>query len=59
MLFGERDALEAGFADPSLTPEQLADAGRRLKAVGEEIEQLETRWLELSTTIDTLEAAAS
>ncbi|MCW5664495.1 MAG: ATP-binding cassette domain-containing protein [Piscinibacter sp.] len=57
VLFAERDALDAGFADPTLTPEQLAEAGRRLKALAEEIEQLEGRWLELSTTIDALEAA--
>ncbi len=54
VLFSERDELEAQFADGSLTPVQLADKGKRLKAVGEEIEQLEGRWLELSTQIDAL-----
>jgi ATP-binding cassette subfamily F protein 3 len=57
VLFAERDRVEAGFADAGLSAEQLAEAGRRLKAVGDEIEQLEGRWLELSTRIDTLEAA--
>ncbi|WP_298833003.1 ABC-F family ATP-binding cassette domain-containing protein [uncultured Piscinibacter sp.] len=57
VLFVERDKLEAGFADASLSPERLADAGRRLKAVNDEIERLEGRWLELSTRIDEMGAA--
>jgi ATP-binding cassette, subfamily F, member 3 len=58
VLFAERDRLEAGFADVLLSPEQIADAGRRLKVVADEIEALEGRWLELSTRIDELSAAA-
>ncbi len=57
VLFAERDKLEASFADASLTPEQIAEAGKRLKAIGDQIEQLEGRWLELSTRIDELGAA--
>jgi ATP-binding cassette subfamily F protein 3 len=56
VLFAERDKLEAGFADSALTPEQIAEAGKRLKAVNEDIERLEGRWLELSTRIDELGA---
>ncbi|MEO8924954.1 MAG: ATP-binding cassette domain-containing protein [Caldimonas sp.] len=52
VLFGERDALEATLATPALEPAQLAESGRRLKAIGEQIEGLEARWLELSTQID-------
>ncbi|HKW83589.1 MAG TPA: ATP-binding cassette domain-containing protein [Burkholderiaceae bacterium] len=58
VLFGERDALEASFADGDATPEKIAETGKRLKAVADEIEQLESRWLDLSTRIDTLAAAA-
>jgi len=58
VLFAERDRLEASFADASLTPEQIAEAGKRLKTVNEDIERLEGRWLELSTRIDELGAAA-
>ncbi len=58
VLFAERDRLEASFTDASLTPEQIAEAGKRLKAVNEDIERLEGRWLELSTRIDELGAAA-
>ncbi len=54
VLHGERDAIEAGLARADQTPDQLADAGRRLKSIVGEIEQLEGRWLELSTEIDTL-----
>ncbi|MFZ2651588.1 MAG: ATP-binding cassette domain-containing protein [Burkholderiaceae bacterium] len=58
VLFNERDKLEAGFADATLAPEKMAEAGKRLKAVGEEIEQLEVRWLELGMRIDELAAVA-
>ena len=59
VLFAEREKIEAAFGQGDLTPEQLADTGKRLKAVGDEIERLEGRWLELSTQIDTLAAQAA
>ena len=52
VLFAERDALEAALAEPDMDAAQLAESGRRLKAIGEQIETLEARWLELSTQID-------
>ena len=52
VLFAERDTLEAALAVPDLDPAQLADQGRRLKAIGGQIATLEGRWLELSTQID-------
>ena len=52
VLFAERDALEAASAAESLDAEQRAENGRRLKMVGAQIEQLESRWLDLSTKID-------
>jgi ATP-binding cassette, subfamily F, member 3 len=58
VLFGERDALEASFADAALPPEKLAEGGKRLKLILDEIERLEARWLELSTQIDAKEAQA-
>jgi len=57
VLFGERDKLEAALADAASTPAKLAEAGKRLKAVNDEIERLEARWLELSTRIDEMTAA--
>ena len=44
---------------PDRTPEAIAETGRRLKAVNEQIEALETRWLELSTRIDALAETAA
>jgi ATP-binding cassette subfamily F protein 3 len=52
VLFTERDQIEALFAQNTLSPEELADKGKRLKVVNDEIEVLEGRWLELSTKID-------
>jgi ATP-binding cassette subfamily F protein 3 len=56
VLFSERDELEAALAQAGVGPSELAEKGKRLKAVADEIEQLEGRWLELSTQIDTLSA---
>ncbi|MEO5845241.1 MAG: ATP-binding cassette domain-containing protein, partial [Caldimonas sp.] len=52
ILFAERDALDAASADDGLDAGQRAETGRRLKAIGGQIEQLEARWLELSTQLD-------
>ena len=52
VLFAERDALEAGLATPDIDTAQLAESGKRLKAIVAQIEQLEGRWLELSTQLD-------
>jgi ATP-binding cassette subfamily F protein 3 len=54
ILFAERETIESKFAAGGLTPAGLADQGKRLKALGEEIEALEMRWLELSTQIDAM-----
>jgi ATP-binding cassette subfamily F protein 3 len=58
VLMADREALEASIGKPDITPEQRADQGKRLKQVGDEIETLEARWLELSTQLDVLGAAA-
>ncbi|HOX68093.1 MAG TPA: ATP-binding cassette domain-containing protein [Burkholderiaceae bacterium] len=57
-LFGDRDALEAGFATGSMSPAQLAESGKKLKAITEEIGLLEGQWLDLSTQVDELTAKA-
>ncbi|MEO6362388.1 MAG: ATP-binding cassette domain-containing protein, partial [Caldimonas sp.] len=54
VLFAERDAIEASFATDAADPTALAAGGRRLKAVSEQIEPLEARWLELSTQLDAI-----
>jgi ATP-binding cassette subfamily F protein 3 len=52
-LSGDRAGLEAKLA-ASLPAPELADAGRRLKAVNEELHKLEERWLELTEQIDNM-----
>ncbi|MNX29301.1 putative ABC transporter ATP-binding protein YheS [compost metagenome] len=51
----ERSALEARLAEP-LPPAEIADAGKRLKALNDEIAQLEERWLALSDQLEALAA---
>ena len=58
MLFADRTAIETSLATGGLTPAQLADHGKKLKALGEEISLLEGQWLELSTQVDELSAKA-
>ncbi len=57
-LEGEKAQLETRLAAP-LPPAEIADAGRRLKAVGDELAALEERWLEVSGEIEAAEAQAS
>jgi ATP-binding cassette subfamily F protein 3 len=55
VLNAEKQQLEDTLSQPA-SPATLADTGRRLKAVNDELEALELRWLELG---EQLEAAAS
>ncbi|KAF1020998.1 MAG: hypothetical protein GAK30_02154 [Paracidovorax wautersii] len=52
-LAREREALETLLATP-MAPSELADKGRRLKAIHEEVAQLEDRWLQLQEEIEHL-----
>ena len=52
VLFAERDSVEKSVSDGIADPATIAAAGRRLKAVAEQIDTLEARWLELSTELD-------
>ena len=54
VLMSDRDAAEAAVAAAGLTPAQRAEGGKRLKQIGDEIETLEARWLELSTRLDAM-----
>jgi ATP-binding cassette, subfamily F, member 3 len=58
VLFIDRDTIEASLATGTMAPAQLADNGKKLKAITEEIERLEGQWLELSTQVDELTAKA-
>ncbi|HLO96280.1 MAG TPA: ATP-binding cassette domain-containing protein, partial [Burkholderiaceae bacterium] len=57
-LAQERESLESELATGTLAPAAIAESGRRLKAVGDEIDELEMRWLELSEQIESLTAVA-
>ncbi|MEY3613345.1 MAG: putative transporter ATP-binding protein YheS [Pseudomonadota bacterium] len=52
----EKIRLETLLTTP-IPPDEMADAGRRLKSLAEEVSQLEERWLELTSLIE--EATAS
>ena len=56
ILGQEKTQLEERLSSP-LPPAEIADCGRRLKACGDEIEQLEERWLELGEAIEAIETA--
>ncbi|WP_439519040.1 ABC-F family ATP-binding cassette domain-containing protein [Hydrogenophaga sp.] len=54
-LAQEKQRLEAAMGQP-LSPAEIADAGKRLKALNDENETLESRWLELQEAIDAVGA---
>ena len=56
VLTRDRSAVESALAAPALTPAQRAEQGKRLKQIGDEVDTLEAKWLELSTQIEALTA---
>ena len=48
----EKQQLEQLLTTP-VPPDEMADAGRRLKALAEEVTRLEERWLELTQQLET------
>ena len=52
-LSAEKAALEDKLSSP-IPPAEIAEAGKRLKTVGDELDTLEERWLELSEQIEQL-----
>ncbi len=57
-LADERTAVEARLASGDASPAQIVEAGKRLKAIHDELEAAELRWLELSAEIEALQASA-
>jgi len=55
-LEAEKTALHDKLATP-LPPADIAEAGKRLKTVEDELAALEVRWLELTEAMDAIEAA--
>ena len=52
----ERTQLHELLASP-ITPAEIAEAGKRLKVVEDELASLEARWLELTEQIESIENA--
>ena len=52
-LEAEKQSLHDKLASP-LAPADIANAGKRLKVVEDELEELELRWLELTAQLETL-----
>ena len=48
----ERAALLAAMAAPATDPAQRAELGRKLKALDEEVQALEARWLEIGEALE-------
>ncbi len=57
-LGAERARLEAALATGTQAATAIADSGRRLKAIADEVDALEMRWLEASEQIEAMTAAA-
>ena len=55
VLNGEGAALE-GHLSTAVRPSEIAELGRRLKTVNDELRQMEDRWLELSSRLDAVDA---
>jgi ATP-binding cassette subfamily F protein 3 len=55
-LEAEKTALHDKLVTP-LPPAEIAEAGKRLKAVEDELAALEVRWLELTEAMDAIESA--
>ena len=57
-LADERSSIEAELASGKASPTQIAELGKRLKGIHDELENAELRWLELSAEVDAIYAAA-
>jgi len=57
-LAQEREKLEARLAEGSAPPAEIVETGKRLKAMHDELEAAEMRWLELSAEIEAIQASA-
>jgi ATP-binding cassette subfamily F protein 3 len=53
-LAAERETIEAALGSGTLAPAQLAERGKRLKQISDEVAELEGRWLGLTDEIEAL-----
>ena len=54
----EKNRLEALLSTP-ISPADMANTGRRLKALAEEVTSLEERWLELTSLLEEATSTAA
>ncbi|XHS77171.1 ATP-binding cassette domain-containing protein [Burkholderiaceae bacterium UC74_6] len=57
-LADERTALETELASGTAAPARIVEVGKRLKAIHDELEAAEVRWLELSEQVEAMQASA-
>jgi ATP-binding cassette subfamily F protein 3 len=57
-LAEEREKLEARLAEGTAPPAEIVETGKRLKAIHDELEAAELRWLELSAEVEAIQASA-
>jgi ATP-binding cassette subfamily F protein 3 len=50
----EKETLEAELASPGVGAARLAELGKRLKQLGQDVERAETRWLEVQAQLEAL-----
>ena len=55
----EQEQLTQSLLDGSLSGAQHAELGKRLRSLGDELEELENRWLELTDAIEQLGASSA
>ena len=53
----ERDAINERLCSADLSGDERTEKSRRLKGVGDEIDELEMRWLEVSEALEALQNA--
>jgi len=58
-LHADRAKVESDMAADGLTPAQRAEQGKHMKRIGDEIETLEARWLDISTRLDVMNAMSA
>lgn len=57
-LQSEKTGLEAKLLEP-ISPSDIAETGKKLKVINDELATLEERWLELTSEIEAIESEAS
>ena len=57
-LQSDKTGLEAKLLEP-ISPSDIAETGKKLKVINDELNSLEERWLGLTSEIEAIESEAS